>query len=208
MMKRILSLILVLTAAAGMARGQTSASYKLTESTMSSGGDPHNGAFAASAAYRIELDALGQAVVAVGLAGAGFHLDAGFVDAYPPPKEVLNVRWTTSTSLAWDPEPSVGNYDLYRNLLSTLPGTFGSCFQSGIAGESWTDATTPSTGTGWFYIVTPEPACRGGDEGIPVQRRRASQPFSLSLAGPSNILKEIPRKVIELRTCAQHGPPG
>ena len=152
-MKRFIALILALTAASTV-RGQTSTSYKLTESTMSSGGDPRDGAYAASAGYRIHLDALGQAVVAVGLASAGFHLDSGFVEAYPPPKEVMHVHWTTATSLVWDPEASVGSYELYRNLLSTLPGAFGNCFQSGIAGESWTDATTPSAGTGWFYIVT------------------------------------------------------
>jgi hypothetical protein len=156
-MKRILILLpalLLILSARGAAVAQTSASYKLTESTINAGGDPQNGSFAASASYRIELDAIGQGLTAVGLSSASFHLDDGFVDAYSPPREVLNLRWTDASTLAWNPEPSVGVYELYRDLASTLPGGFGTCFQSAIVSETWTDASVPSPGTGWFYLVT------------------------------------------------------
>jgi hypothetical protein len=153
-MKRILCLFLSLASTLEKAPGQTSTSYKLTESTLNAGGDPQNSSYAASASYRIKLDAIGEALIAVGLYSASFHLDAGFVEAYPPPKEILNLRWTSQTALAWDPELSVGSYDLYRDLLSTLPGGFGACFQAGIGGETWTDATIPSVGSGLFYLVT------------------------------------------------------
>jgi hypothetical protein len=72
----------------------------------------------------------------------------------PPPGEVRNQIWTDKTTMAWDHEPSLGTYNLYRDLISTLPGGFGACFQSGIATESATDATLPAVGSGWFYFVT------------------------------------------------------
>ena len=153
-MKRISCLLLVLGSVVGSALGQTSASYKLKESTLNAGGDPQNGSFAASANYRIKLDAIGQGLSGAGLSSSSFHLDAGFVPDYPSPKEVLNLHWTDPATLVWDPEKSVGAYELYRDLLSTLPGGFGSCFQSAIVNETWTDATTPSAGTGLLYLVT------------------------------------------------------
>jgi hypothetical protein len=147
-------LLLLLGSVIGSAHAQTSASHKLVEWTVNAGGDPRDSAFAASASHRIRLDAIGQGATAAGLSSASFHLDSGFIAGYPPPGEVLNVRWTDSTTLAWDPERSVGFYELYRDLLGTLPGGFGSCFQAAIAGETWTDATIPSPGTGVFYLVT------------------------------------------------------
>ena len=153
-MKPAAVLLLVLAAGAGLCRAQTSASYKLTESSLDDGGDPRDGSFAASASHRIRLDALGQAVNLSGPASASFHLDAGFAAGYPPPTEVRNLHWTDPATLVWDPEKSTGRYELYRDLISTLPGGFGACFQSGIAGETWSDAGTPPIGAGWFYLVT------------------------------------------------------
>lgn len=153
-MKRVAVLFLVLAAGAGAARAQTSASYRLTESSFDAGGDPRGGSFAASASHRIRLDAIGQAAVVSGVASATFHLDAGLVADYPPPTEVRNLRWTDSATLVWDPEKSTGRYELYRDAISTLPGGFGTCFQAGIAGETWSDAGAPPVGSGWFYLVT------------------------------------------------------
>lgn len=153
-MRRFLGLILLLLAGIGMARAQTSASYHLTESVANAGGDPRDGAFASSASHRIRLDAIGQGVIGTGLASAGFHLNAGFAGDYPPPAEVLNVRWSTTATFVWDPEKSVGQYEIYRDLISTLPGGFGSCYQSGLTSESWTEPSSPPAGAGWFYFVT------------------------------------------------------
>jgi hypothetical protein len=153
-MRRLLVLILVFVAAIGAARAQSSASYRLTDAVVNAGGDPLDGSFASSASHRIRLDALGQGVIGIGLSSAGFHLNAGFVGDYPPPAEVLNVRWSTTATLVWDPEKSVGRYELYRDLISTLPGGFGSCYQPGLTSESWTEPSSPPAGTGWFYFVT------------------------------------------------------
>jgi hypothetical protein len=153
-MKSILCLVAALIAAVGTAAAQSSASYKLTEFAFNAGGDPMGGSFAASASYRIKLDAIGDGLIGAGLSSTSFKLGAGFVDDYPPPGEVRNVHWSDATTLLWDPEPSVGSYDLYRDFFSTLPGSFGSCFQASIGSETWTDGTNPAIGTGWFYLVT------------------------------------------------------
>ena len=141
---------------ATLALGQQSPSYKLSESTLNNGGDPRAGSFASSASYRIKLDALGQGIVGANLSGLSFRLDSGFVAAYPPPGEVLGLRFTPPghSTLAWDPERSAGSFNVYRALVSTLPGTFGACLQSGIGGASTTDSGNPSSGAAYFYLVT------------------------------------------------------
>jgi len=72
----------------------------------------------------------------------------------PAPGEVQNQIWTSNTTMVWDHEASVGAYELYRDLVSTLPGGFGACQQSAIATEMASDASNPPVGAGWFYLVT------------------------------------------------------
>jgi hypothetical protein len=150
----IVCLLVVLTLGR-IAMAQTSASYKLTEFTFNNGGDPSNGAFASSANYKIRLDAIGDAVTASALSSASQRMDGGFVGDYPPPGEVRNDRFTDKTTLVWDPEPSIGTYDVYRALLTSLSGLgYGTCFQNALTTESATDATSPSSGQGYFYLTT------------------------------------------------------
>jgi hypothetical protein len=158
-----IALAIVLSATGTIVLAQTSASYKLTESTLNDGGRPANGSIASSASYRIRLDAVGSAVGMTGLSSASQHMDGGFVADYPPPGEVSNERWTSKTALSWDPEKSVGAYEVYRDLLSALPGSFGTCFQSALSSEAATDAANPAVGTAWFYLVTARN--RLGEEG-------------------------------------------
>jgi hypothetical protein len=163
--RRIAVGIVVLAVVASVAPvlAQQSASYKLTEFALNAGGNPSNGASAASSSWRIRLDAIGDSVLGAGTASASWHLDSGFVEVYAPPAEVQNVRWSGKGTINWDPEKSVGVYDVYRDIVGTLPGSFGSCFQSSITGETWTDASLPAAGTGWFYLVTARN--RLGEEG-------------------------------------------
>ena len=160
---RRLAAVAALAAVPGIAAAQTSASYKLKEFSFNDGGRPAGGSVAASASYRIKLDAIGDAVTQAGLSSASQRMDGGFVSDYPPPGEIRNERWTSKTSMAWDPERSVGAYEVYRDLLSTLPGAFGSCFQSSLTAEAATDAASPAAGTAWFYLVTARN--RLGEEG-------------------------------------------
>ena len=140
----------------GLAWAQQSPSYKLQESVLNNGGNPSAGGFASSSSYRITLDALGEGVLGTGLSSGSFRMDGGFVGAYPPPTEVLGFRFDPpgKSTLAWNPERSAGTYNVYRAAVSTLPGTFGNCFQSGVGGTAATDAAAPGAGAGTFYLVT------------------------------------------------------
>jgi hypothetical protein len=152
----------VLLASAASAQAQTSASYKLQESVLNSGGHPAQGSVLSSASYHVRLDAIGDG--ALGLASASFHVDGGFVDAYPPPGEVLQQIFSSSTTQAWSPERSVGRYEVYRDSLTALSGGgTGACFTSGLSAESASDTSDPAVGQGWFYLVTARN--RLGEEG-------------------------------------------
>ena len=173
MMPTILPALIVL-ALASPAGAQTSASHKLTEYTFNDGGDPANGSFASSTSHRIKLDAIGDAVATdAAIVSTTHRLEAGFVGAYPPPVEVRNARFTGKTSLVWDPDRSVGSYEVYRDALSTLPGNFGACFQSALGNEVMADASNPSAGTGWFYLVTARN--RLGEEGTKGNRSSGAE---------------------------------
>jgi hypothetical protein len=136
------------------ATAQTSASYKLTESSINSGGDPNQGSMLASSHFHIKLDAIGDAVIGTGLASASFHADGGFVGRYPPPGEVTGLAFSDKSTLQWRAERSTGTYELYRDVLATLPGSFGACFTSDLTAETAMDSSSPSMGQGYFYLVT------------------------------------------------------
>jgi hypothetical protein len=154
---RALAAALVCAGAAALpCAAQTSASYKLTEATLNGGGNPNQVSTLASPHYHIKLDAIGDGVIGAGMASSSFHSDAGFVADYPPPGEVSGVTFTSKTSLTWNGERSVGTYDLYRDALGSLPGAYGSCYQSALPTPSWTESASPAPNTGWFYLVTAE----------------------------------------------------
>ena len=57
------------------------------------------------------------------------------------------------TTLTWDPEASVGSYNVYRGTLSELPTTYGTNIEPGWTGETYPD-TDPYGGESWFYLIT------------------------------------------------------
>ncbi len=153
MAKRIgVFLSVVLWAVGSLA--QSSANFNLTESVLNAGGNPSP--VLTSASYQVTLDAVGDSVSGTNLSSASYSNNAGFAALFRPPGEVLDLRFTDSTHMAWDAEPSVGSYNLYRGLVSGLSGGYGSCLSSGISGEAGVDASTPSAGQCFFYIVTAE----------------------------------------------------
>jgi hypothetical protein len=155
---------LLALATGGAALGQESASFRLDEQVLNAGGHPAQGAVPGSASFRVSLDALGEGVLPHPLSSASYRLDGGFGAAYPPPGEVTGLRFLDETTLAWDPERSVGLYNLYRDALSALSGaSAGSCERQGIAGETTTDSDAVPTGDGYYYLVTAEN--RLGEEG-------------------------------------------
>ena len=148
--------VLVVLLLGSVALAQESASYRLKEHVLNAGGNPSGGAVLVSASFHVKLDAIGEGVSGSSLSSAFYLMDGGFVPAYPPPGEVTNLRFSNRTTLLWNPEKSVGDYDLYRALLSTLPGSFGGCLQHDIPTETVADAGTHAAGTGYFYLVTAE----------------------------------------------------
>ena len=157
------SLLLVGSLLSPTLMAQQSASYTLDEHHLNQGGSPDAGGVPSSGSYAISLDAIGVPVHAAGLSSASYLMDAGFVVAYPPPGEVLDLVFTDATTLAWTPEPSVGAYDVYRGLAGSLPGGYGDCFASAAPGEIVTDAELPPPGACYFYLVTA--TNRIGEEG-------------------------------------------
>ena len=145
------------------AAAQTSAHYRLAEASIDQGGDPGNGGRPAAPHFHLSLDAIGEDLVRAGLASASFHLDGGFVGRYPPPGEVRGLRLDASATLQWIPEPSASEYETYRGLMTTLPGTYGACFAGGLTSVNVSDASTPPPGQGYFYLVTARN--RLGEEG-------------------------------------------
>jgi hypothetical protein len=142
------------------AGAQTSTSFKLTESVLNAGGNPLDDARPTSASFRISHDAIGDAVAGHALTSASYRAAGGFVIRYRPAGEVHGVRFTAVTSLSWDDASSAGTYNLYRNTLASLPGDFGGCYQSAIAGPACMETATPASGSGWFYLVTAENVLR------------------------------------------------
>lgn len=136
------------------AMAQSSASYKLSEAAFNNAGNPSQLLKPSSASYRVSLDAIGDEVIGSTLTSASFRAESGFVVRYRPPGEAQQLRFTTKTTLAWNPERSVGAYNLYRSTLASLPGNFGSCYQPALGSPSFVETATPASGTGWFYLVT------------------------------------------------------
>ena len=157
--------LLSLLLATSVVLGQSSTRYRLEESVINNGGFPSEGTLPLSSSFRITLDAVGESVVGRGLSSTSFHMDGCFLTAYPPPGEVMNlVLLADDQTLEWDPERSVGTYNLYRDALGTVSASnAGSCTQPDLADETTTDATAPTLGDGFFFLVTA--ANRLGEEG-------------------------------------------
>jgi hypothetical protein len=145
------------------ATAQTSASFKLQESSINNGGDPRSGAPLASAHFHLSLDAIGDGVLGSGLSSASFHADAGFAGRYAPAGEVTGQRFVNATTMQWNAASAAARYEVYRGTISSLPGTFGACFAPDLLASTVPDASTPSSGSGFFYFVTTRN--RLGEEG-------------------------------------------
>jgi hypothetical protein len=145
---------LVLALLAPPAFAQQSPNYKVENGTINDGGHPEQSAVLAGATYRVSLDAIGNLTSSPSLGSASFHLANGFVQLYTPPGEVLNQRFTSNANMTWDPEQSVGVYEVYRGTIGSLPGGYGTCYMASLAGTFASDAGSPPLNQGWFYLVT------------------------------------------------------
>jgi hypothetical protein len=86
-----------------------------------------------------------------------YKIGGGFVAPYPPPGEVSGLVFSDNQTLVWDPEPSTGIYNLYRDLISSVTGLgYGSCEQQDLPNETAVDPGLPPGDDGYFYLVTVE----------------------------------------------------
>lgn len=162
----VIPAVLALLLAASHAHAQQSASYRLNASAFNQGGDPRQGIVLASPGYRITLDAIGGWGGLSVPASASYSLQGGFVGAFGPPGEIRNLRFTGPTTLIWDPDPTVGDYALYRGGVGQpFDGGYGICQQPPPALLSETAAATanPAAGSAHFFLVTARN--RLGEEG-------------------------------------------
>ncbi len=141
---------------------QQSANYKLSDHTFNAGGHPEGGTVLTSASYTVSLDSVGDGVVGPGLGSLSYYMDGSFGACYPPPGEVRGLNFTDGQTMAWDPEKSVGVYNLYRDTLSNVIGG-GTCLQQNISDETATDSDPVPVDDGFFYLVTAKN--RLGEEG-------------------------------------------
>ena len=139
----------------GAALAQSNANFRIEQPTLNQGGHPVNGLVMSSASQTISFDALGDSVTGTTVTSASFQIDVGLVAAYPYPDEVRHFVFRTKTAMSWDPERSVGTYNVYRGSLSGLAGA-GICFASGLTSPASTETGKPSAGAPWFYLVTAE----------------------------------------------------
>jgi len=138
--------------AASTVWGQQGGNFQVTESEFNLGGNP--GVVVTSPGFQVTLSALGGNPAAGILTSAAFQMDGGFVGSNPPPGEVAGVAFTDSQTLVWANERTAAEYNVYRAGISSLPGGFGSCARSGVAGESATFPANPANKSAQFSLVT------------------------------------------------------
>lgn len=165
----------------GTTAAQVSGSYRLEEHAINAAGHPQQGTILTSSSFRVSLDALGDAVLGPTLGSDSFRVDGGFAVAYGPPLEVEGLVFVDHDLLQWDANPSAVTYNLYRDPLSALPGTYGACLAADLPSNSTSDDAVPVPGEAWFYLVTAENRLR--EEG-PKGTDSAGNPRSASPACP------------------------
>ena len=145
----------VLLLALGTASAQQSTNFQVTEYSVGGGGPPTGGTVPASPNFQLSFAAVGEMAAGTSLSSPSFQMDSGFVASFPPPGEVQGLLFTDQDHLAWDPEPSVGTYQLYRDLFSTLSSLdYGLCEQQELEDAATAAPEVPPPADGYFYLVT------------------------------------------------------
>ncbi len=148
---------LALGLSAGSAAAQQGGGFAIESRVLNCAGHPAEGVTLSSPLYRVSLDSVCDAVAPRALGSDAFLVDGGLVAVYRPPSEVRNLVFSDKVTLQWDPEASVGTYNVYRALISALAGlAFGECSQQDLLGESAADADAVPPGDGFFFLVTAE----------------------------------------------------
>ena len=150
--------------APALAAAQSSTSYRITDQVFNNGGGPLGAVFPSSPGFIISLDAIGDMVGGTQTGSASFQAAGSFVVSNRPPGEVTGLEFADLITLAWDAEPSVGDYEVYRSEVPELVfGDTGLCLASQISDLLVYEPFDPDPGHAWFYLVTARN--RLGEEG-------------------------------------------
>jgi len=148
----VLASLVVLLGALPLA-AQQSASYRVEESSVNSGGSA--GSALSSANYQITLGSLGEAAATqVVLVSPGYENEPGLIASNAPAGDVPNLRLSGAGALAWDPASSAASYNVYRGFVDELDLGYGTCLESGLTNPVTTDASSPASGRSFFYLVS------------------------------------------------------
>ena len=98
---------------------------------------------------------------------------AGDAGAFAVPPEVAGLAWLSSSTLAWETvlpiSGSDGTHVVWRGALDELPiGEASSCTKSATQASRLEDPTVPSSGAGFWYLVSAANACGNGPLGAAV----------------------------------------
>jgi len=154
--------VLAIGASASTATAQSSPGYRIDGSVFNLGGRPESGHVAASTAYKVTLDSLGEPATATLTSGL-FQATGGLPAAWPPPGEVLGLAFDSPTHLFWNPERSAGAYQVYRAPSGTFPASYGSCLVGHLGVTEKDEVEVPPVGAAFLYHVTV--SNRLGEEG-------------------------------------------
>lgn len=132
---------------------QESPNYKNNEYAFNNGSNP--APEIVSTNFKITLSSIGDGIFPPWALSSNYYISSGFTVSYPPPSEVLNLRFTSKTEMIWDPEWSVGTYNVYRGITYDLPsGDYGNCVAYNLTSTSYSDTEIPISGHCFFYIIT------------------------------------------------------
>lgn len=146
----------LIASAAPPVPAQSSAGFRIEEHAFNSGGQNPGVSEASSAGFRITLGSIGEGPAGAALAGPSYSAEVSFPASYAPPGEVAGLRFDSETDFRWLPEPSRGEYNVYRD---------GACFILGLNLEQASDTLPIPPGVLHRYLVTVEN--RVAEEGTP-----------------------------------------
>jgi hypothetical protein len=136
---------------------QSSTSYRLSDVVLNLGGRPSNGSIAASSAYRLTLDSVGDSRSAEVMSSASYRMDHGVVAALAPVGEVGRLWFRNAQELNWTRVAgSPDRYNVYRQTTNFLPSSYGVCLVSAVVGASVSDPSLPPPASSFFYLVSAE----------------------------------------------------
>ena len=130
---------------------QSSSQFQLSRNEI---GALDGSAVLVSSGYRLSVTTLSDSVAALSAQSPGYRLSTDWTATFPPAVEVVHLRFSAQDTLTWSLDPSLGTYRVYRGNLESLPTPSASCVGRTSFFTQFVDATTPSPGQPFYFLVT------------------------------------------------------